>query len=182
MKSLAAKMVKVLGSVSAKVEKSGYNSHQKYKYVMEADLLEAVRSELIANNVIIFTSVEEVKQEGSLTTVRTKHTFVDADSGEQFEVFSAGQGADKQDKGIYKAITGSSKYFLLKSFLLAGDDDPESESKSAGTKPSYTKRPAPAPKSVSSKKPAGGFGSKAKAANTEASIPLKEIPVEDIPF
>ena len=187
MKSLGAKMVKVLGAVSGKVVKSGRNTHQGYKYVMEADLLDAVRGELISHGVFVFSSVEEVTQEGKLTTVKTKHTFVDAESGEMFEVFSAGQGSDGQDKGVYKAITGASKYFLLKSFLLAGDDDPENET---AAKP-LTKKPAAKPAYTKPKAASGGFGKKTSASfgtKTKAAPPKTEdkdtggLSLDDIPF
>jgi len=36
-----------------------------------------------------------------------------------------GQGADKGDKGVYKAITGAKKYFIANLFLIPTDDDPE---------------------------------------------------------
>ena len=193
MKNLAAKMVKVLGAVSGKVSKSGKNTHQGYKYVMESDLLDAVRSELITHGVFVFSSVEEVTQEGKLTTVKTKHTFVDSESGETFDVFSAGQGSDGRDKGVYKAITGASKYFLMKSFMVAGDDDPENEtaSKPLAKKPAaktYTK-PAEAaakPKSTGGfgKKSTASFGTKKKTEPTETQEAKTTggISLDDIPF
>lgn len=135
MKNLAEKMVKIIAGVSGRVAKSGYNSHNKYSYVMEADLLDAVREEMLNNKVCIFSSVEEsttqeIGDKGNiLTTVKMMHTFVDSESGDQFSVYTYGQGSDKLDKGVYKAITGANKYFLLKSFMLAGDDDPEKDTK-----------------------------------------------------
>jgi len=184
MKHLATKMINILKSVSGKVSKTGYNSHNKYSYVMEADLLDAVRDALIENKVFVFSSVEEVSLEGQMTTVRTKHTFVDSDSGETHEVFSAGQGKDGQDKGVYKAITGASKYFLLKSFMIAGDEDPEKDSK-----PKQITRPKPAPKSVPKSVPKSAPTTKEKTTNSPkgfgASVTKttkKEIDLDDIPF
>ena len=160
MKHLAEKMVKIIAGVSGRVAKSGYNSHNKYSYVMEADLLDAVREEMFNNKVCIFSSVEEsttqeVGDKGNiLTTVKMMHTFVDSESGEHFSVYTYGQGSDKLDKGVYKAITGANKYFLLKSFMLAGDDDPEKDTK-------------PAPNTVTNSKPKGPFVPKpAATANT----------------
>jgi len=182
MKHLATKMIKILGAVSGKVNKTGYNSHNKYAYVMEADLLDAVRDALVENKVFVFSSVEEVSYEGQMTTVRTKHTFVDAESGETHEVFSAGQGKDGQDKGVYKAITGASKYFLLKSFMMAGDEDPEKDTKKTAA------RPKPAPKSVPKSSPAGASKKKAETKTPKgfgASVTKttkNEIELDDIPF
>jgi hypothetical protein len=131
---LYKKLVEVLGAVS-KVKKSGYNSYQKYAYIMEADLLDVLREELIKRNVFIFTSskvtdVKELRKNDKpsfITTVTTTHTFVDGDTGESFAVDSVGQGYDDLDKGIFKAITGANKYFLLKNFLMSAGDDPEDD-------------------------------------------------------
>ena len=107
------------------VQKSGYNAFHKYAYATEADVLDKVRESLTKHNVFIFQSVEGITKEGELTTAQVKYTFVDGDTGDSMSVMSAGSGADKSDKGVYKAITGASKYFLLKNFMVATGDDPE---------------------------------------------------------
>lgn len=124
MKSLTSKLVKVMAEVKY-VQKSGYNAFHKYNYATEADVLDKVRESLTKYNVFIFQSVENVTKEGELTTASVKYTLVDGDTGESMSVMSAGSGADKSDKGVYKAITGASKYFLLKNFMVATGDDPE---------------------------------------------------------
>lgn len=175
--NLVKKLTQVLQEAS-KVNKSGWNNHQKYHYITEADLLDAIRPKLTELGIFIFSSVEEStteRIEGSkqpvLTSVRTKHTFVDGESGEEFSVFSCGQGVDNGDKGVFKAITGANKYFLLKTFMLSGDDDPENDGVSAkpssrgGLGSSKTKT------SGSTKKSSGGSfsGSKTKSeTKTEA--------------
>jgi hypothetical protein len=167
MKALAAKMIKVIGSVSGKVSKSGYNSHNKYSYLMEKDLLDAVREGLTAHNVLITSSVEQVTKEGNLTTVRMKHLLIDADSGDTLEVWSAGQGNDGQDKGIFKAITGSNKYFLMKTFLLSGNDDPENDEDVKVVDSKHT-TPTPVTKS-------NAFGSFKKPETEPEVAPVKKI-------
>lgn len=141
MKSLAEKLVKVLASVE-NVEKSGWNSHQKYKYITEEDVLTAVKKALITNKVFIAQSskILDVKEidgtdprtgatkKSFLTTVETTHTFIDGDSGESLSVMSTGQGHDSLDKGVYKAITGANKYFFMKTLMLSTGDDPENDS------------------------------------------------------
>lgn len=140
MKNVAKKLANVIKSVSGQVKKSGHNSYQNYDYVMESDLLEAVREELIKQSLVITTSVENVKRDGEITEVRLKHTLIDVDSGETLEVYSAGQGHDKLDKGVFKAVTGANKYFLLKTFMLSGNDDPENDSV-VESKPTTTFKP-----------------------------------------
>jgi len=64
----------------------------------------------------------------NMVTVRTKHVFRDAESGETAEVFGTGCGEDAGDKAVYKAITGAMKYFVSKNFLISTGDDPEKDS------------------------------------------------------
>lgn len=135
---LATKLANILGE-AGKVPKTGVNSFHNYKYVTENDLVYAVRDKLSAAGIFVFTSaesqhIEVFKDEQSgkqsvLTTVTTKHTFVDGETGEQFSVLSQGQGADVGDKGGYKAVTGAMKYFLYKCFMIPTGDDPEGDSK-----------------------------------------------------
>ena len=140
---LAAKLAKILGEVG-KVPKDGKNEFHGYDYVTESALFYAVRDKLAAAGVFVFTStesqhVEIVKEEDkdgktrttALTTVVTKHTFADGESGESFSVNSQGQGVDVGDKGGYKAITGAMKYFIYKNFMVptAEDMNPEGDTK-----------------------------------------------------
>lgn len=99
---------------------------------MEADLLEAVRAEIITQGLLITTSVEDLTREDKLTTVKTKHVIFDTESGEDVTVYSYGQGQDAQDKGSGKAITNAVKYFYMKTFMVESNNDVEDD---GGTKP-----------------------------------------------
>lgn len=134
---LAAKLAKILKEIG-KVEKSGRNEFHKYDYVTENDLVYAVRAKLADAGIFVFTSteaqhVEIVKgaddKSWALTTVSTRHTFIDGESGDEFSVMSQGQGSDNGDKGGYKAMTGAMKYFLYKCFMIPTGDDPEADGK-----------------------------------------------------
>ncbi len=134
---LAVKLAKILGEIG-KVAKSGRNEFHKYDYVTENDLVYAVRTKLAEAGIFVFTSteaqhVEIVKgsdeKSWALTTVSTRHTFIDGESGDEFSVCSQGQGSDNGDKGGYKAMTGAMKYFLYKCFMIPTGDDPESDGK-----------------------------------------------------
>lgn len=132
--SLAKKLAKVLIEIN-RVPKSGWNDFHRYKFVTESDLSDAVREHLGNVGVFIFTNVEEIIRTEAeptsrggkqwLTKVKLSHTFVDGDTGAEHTVFSYGEGIDGADKGIYKAITGATKYFLYKNFLISTGDDPE---------------------------------------------------------
>lgn len=129
-KQLVKKLAKIMGEIN-NVEKNGFNAFHKYNYAMEQDMLVAVRKKLSDANIFIVTdvktvTVQETGKEGFLTTIQTVHAFHDGDTGETLYASSAGQGTDKGDKGIYKAITGATKYFISKNFLIPTGDDPES--------------------------------------------------------
>lgn len=119
------------------VEKTGTNQKQGYKYVTEADVLAMLRKELAIRQVFVFPSVVSTERTPLYTTnsgntmlgtdVMVKWTFLDGETGETQECMMPGCGADTGDKGLYKAITGSSKYMFLKAFLLPTGDDPEDE-------------------------------------------------------
>ena len=135
LKSLAAKMLKIMAEVGY-VQKEGTNAFHNYKYAKEADVVEKVRAALINHGVFAFGSAvnkgtkEYLNQKNVtqfLVSVDYKMTFVDVDSGEQYEATFPGDGADSGDKGVYKAITGAEKYALLKTFLISTGDDPEKE-------------------------------------------------------
>ena len=171
--ALAKKLLKVMQGVKV-IKKSGYNSHHKYQYSTEADFIEAVRELLLDNGVIVLTSVIGTEKEGSLTTVKTEHTFICTDTGQNYVVHSFGQGSDSQDKGVYKAVTGAMKYFISKSFMIETQDDPEND----GANTSYTKGVSKSPKATAKTAPAKGFKTPAiKAAKVE---PPKEEVQEEV--
>lgn len=124
IKGISKKLVNILASLSA-VPKKGYNKHQNYYYTREVDVLEALKEELVKNNIILLTNSKlvDLKQieKGFLTTVETHHTFVDTDSGETITISSVGSGWDSTDKGSAKAITSSVKYALMKTFMISDE-------------------------------------------------------------
>lgn len=147
---LFKKILKVLAGVE-KIEKSGYNQHQKYHYSTEQDLIGAVKKLLIDNNLIILTDSEtkeviklnkydkgQISGENLVTVVNTRHTFCDTETGYTFSVQSTGTGFDNTDKGAFKAVTGAMKYFISKNFMVATEDDPENDGVTA-PKPSAAK-------------------------------------------
>ena len=178
MKNLGPKLVKVLESVD-KVKKTGFNSHQNYHYATEADILDAIREGLIANKVFISESSEITdvtpitNKDGKtsfITSVKTTHTFIDAESGETHSVTSTGQGHDAQDKGVYKAITGATKYFYMKNFMVSTGDDPEADG-------SKTNKPSP-----QQAKPAQGGGFKMPgAAPAQQAAPVAQASRQGMP-
>jgi hypothetical protein len=156
-RSLAAKLAEVVLSVSH-VEKRGRNDFHKYDYATEADVLEAVRRGLAERSVVIVprcvgSAILERGREGKapmfVTTADMVLTLVDGESGEVMECQWKGSGEDSGDKGLYKALTGGYKYFLLKLFMIPTGDDPEKDTKKRKGQAPPADAPPPAPEVAS---------------------------------
>lgn len=144
---LFKKVINVVKGVE-KIEKSGYNSHQKYHYSTEQDLVNAVRQLLLDNQLLVLTDSETKEvvkvsksdkdgksKETLVTVVNTRHTFCDVETGFTYPIQSTGAGWDDTDKGVYKGLTGAMKYFISKNFLVATEDDPENDGETVKTPP-----------------------------------------------
>lgn len=162
---LYTKILDVVSKMEA-IEKSGYNTHQKYSYSTEEDLVNGIRSLIVANKLLVLTSseIKEVQKlnksdknaangfkETLVAIVTTRHKFIDVETGESEEVTSSGMGWDDTDKGSFKAITGAMKYFISKNFLVPGKDDAENdglpkEPVTVSAPRTFNKPGAPAPK------------------------------------
>ncbi len=136
-RALIAKLAKILGEVS-RIPKTGWNDFHKYNYVTESDVLDTVRMKLAEAGIFIFSSQEEcnsrdvrrMKDNKEVishgTLVKVRYTFDDGDA--QVSVSAYGDSEDTGDKGLYKAVTGAYKYFLLKNFMMPTGEDPERDS------------------------------------------------------
>lgn len=138
-KTLAAKLSEVMGEMGH-VPKNGFNRAQNYRFAREADVAEMASKLLAERHVFLHQSVVSQKMEelyktqsGNmmfLTTVEVDFTWHDGDTGDVLPAARfVGTGADTGDKGIYKALTGAEKYFLMKTFLVSTGDDPEGDEK-----------------------------------------------------
>lgn len=127
--SIAAKVMQVMRKVGY-VQKDGKNEFQGYKYASEANAIAAIRPALVEAGLFMIPSVESVSQDPhGNTNVLVIYRIFD-EEGHFISFRAAGSGNDKNskgvgDKGIYKALTGASKYALLKTFMLETGDDPE---------------------------------------------------------
>lgn len=133
--NLAKKMCKVMGELGW-VPKQGKNTHFGYNYATEADVVALLRKPLAAAGVMVFASLDgaverEVVPAANGSTICTSivmaFTFVDSETGQAHTIRVPGESQDKGDKGVYKAMTGATKYALLKTFLLPTGDDPEED-------------------------------------------------------
>lgn len=136
-RSLVKKLAEVMSEVK-RVPKNGFNKFHKYHYATESDVSDLVREELAKRSVMLFPSVihhesrEHKNRSGSteyISTIEMEFTFVDGESGESMAFKTVGEGQDAGDKAYYKAMTGATKYALMKVFLISTGDDPEADSK-----------------------------------------------------
>ncbi len=140
--SLVTKLAQVMAAVE-RVPKRGRNEFHHYDYATEADIVATVRQELASRHVMLIPAVLGITREpigeksDVLTTLQMEFTFEDGDTQENLTRPWLGCGSDKGDKGIYKAMTGGEKYFLLKTFLMPTGDDPEADEKPKAQKPQY---------------------------------------------
>lgn len=138
-KTLASKLSEVMGLMRS-IKKDGFNDKQKYKFVRESDVAERASQLLAERGIWVEQTVLKHKRAALYTTqsgmtmwlssVEMEFRFVDGATGEATAPrMFPGEGADTGDKGIYKAMTGAEKYFLMKSFFVSTGDDPEADTK-----------------------------------------------------
>lgn len=144
-RSLVKKLAEVMATVGY-VKKTGRNTFQNYDYATEADIIASVRQEMANRSLILIPDVIktdwEVGPKQKVCTLTVEYTLEDGDSGEKRVFHVIGQGQDNQDKATYKAMTGATKYALMKLFLIPTGDDPEQDDD--GTRP-LPRQDAPKP-------------------------------------
>jgi hypothetical protein len=133
---LPMKMVKIMGAVG-NVAKGGMNSQQGYKFIQSDDVVDAIRIEMVKNNVAVFAKAigyemtEGTTKSGGVNyhaVVQFEFMLVDADSGETMACTWYGESIDTSDKSFSKAGTSALKYWLLKTFMIsAGEPDADAE-------------------------------------------------------
>lgn len=126
MKKLTEKLLDIISEIPS-LSKEGTNQEGRYNYITESSVLKIVKPILIKHKVLVTSEVTEVEIENAITTAYLRHTFIDAETGEEKVFLNFGTGYDLQDKGVYKAFTGGLKYFLIKNLLIETDEnlDPE---------------------------------------------------------
>ena len=131
--SIYKKIGKVMKQIE-RIPKNGFNEYHKYRYVTESDLMDAIRPLLAEAGLAFYSSVLEQQRDKEFTKVKMEFVLADADTGECIKSIYWGEAQDKGDKGLYKAYTGATKYFLMKTFLIATGDDPERDEEENGGK------------------------------------------------
>lgn len=106
-----------------------------YQYVSGSKVLDAVRERMDNLGVLLVQEVDEIEntridynvKNGSkselLSKVMMTFTWIDAESGEKLPVSFGANGMNNWDKGLGSALTYAERYFLLKFFHIATDED-----------------------------------------------------------
>jgi hypothetical protein len=116
--------------VYRKNDRNEWTLAYSYDYILEADLMKAIRPLLAKHGIATLYSDRIVKgptKEDVGTTVEVTLTFFDGESGERESISGEGYAIDRGDKGANKAKTSAMRYLLWKSFLQPSDEDPEQQ-------------------------------------------------------
>lgn len=122
------------------LQRKGKNDFDKYRYFSEAQYKELFTGLLADEGLELSVNVENIQMyEGTAKQpygriASIKYTLTDIDTGFYESAVVPGDGMDKGDKGLYKAYTGSLKYYLANTFMVATGDDPEVPDKSVEKK------------------------------------------------
>lgn len=134
------KIYRALAAVQARVKaaaKSGANEYDHYSYAMLNDYCEVIRVPMAENGLALSVDIESVERltprktarggEEQVVLVVVKGILMH-ESGETLSFTGYGEGQDRSDKAIYKAITGAKKYLIANIFNVPTSDDPEKDS------------------------------------------------------
>ncbi|MGL4513845.1 MAG: ERF family protein [Lacipirellulaceae bacterium] len=121
--------------------KSGNNTFDRYRYGTLEDYLDAVRGPLLRHGLVLTSfvagdaaySTRKVKSGADEVVVRVPvETRVwHAQSGGWIAVRVTGEGQDRGDKALYKALTGARKYGIAMLCGIYTTDDPEEDNRPA---------------------------------------------------
>lgn len=134
-RKLLLKLSVILGEVGA-IPKTGFNKFHQYHYHSEGDI-NSTFQKLFHTHKIMF-SASMVSSEMRETTTNKgnteyiykanmRFTFFDAETGESLTGCMSGEGQDNGDKALYKSISGTQKYILMKTFMITDHNDPEGD-------------------------------------------------------
>lgn len=134
VKSLASKLAAIGKEIGA-VDKSGKNQQQHYDYIEYGVVAGKIRELFDKYHIIIVPNVDsvstdEIKSKYDTTgyhyVLTMTFTLINGDDKEDREIASwCGEASDFGDKGINKAETAGTKYFLMRLFNISekGDDN-----------------------------------------------------------
>ena len=99
---------------------------QNYAYLSEEKITNSLNKAFREVGLIIYpSSMEVVSNTGNMAQIRATYKIQDTDSEEFIEVQTIGEGQDKGDKKMNKAMTAAFKYAQRQAFMIPTGDDPD---------------------------------------------------------
>ena len=124
-------LVKLLAvqEVAKPPKKDGVNTFHKYSYASAESVIYDARQLFHKQGLVVLPTVIGRTalpcENGVLCAVEMSFRICDSETGECLEYSCFGDGYDKTDKAVYKAITGCTKYGYLMALQIPTTDDPE---------------------------------------------------------
>ncbi len=146
--SVAAKLHKVMGSVSYLAHDSRMETGPRYSYLSEEALVTALHAAFVEHGLTIVPVGYQIISEriDTLSNDKLQHVarvlatfrFTDPEDGDSVDIQSLGEGADIGDKVLNKCMTAAYKYALRQSCMIATGEDPDhtASTQSKGSQPS----------------------------------------------
>lgn len=144
--SLASKLA-IIGKEIGSIKKSGKNVMQKYDYIEYGVVAGKIRELFDKYKVIVLPNVDNIQQDeitnknggkGYHYVLQMTFTLINGENIDDREIATwAGEASDFGDKGINKAETSGTKYFLMRLFNISekGDDNDANSIEMASTRP-----------------------------------------------
>lgn len=143
--SLASKLAAIGKEIGA-VNKSGKNVQQKYDYIEYGVVAGKIRELFDKYQIIIVPNVDNIQQDeitgkydnkGYHFVLQMTFTLINGENPEDREIATwAGEASDFGDKGINKAETAGTKYFLMRLFNISEKGEEEADKKTVEMKAS----------------------------------------------
>lgn len=136
--SLASKLA-AIGNEIGKIDKTGRNQQQNYTYIEYGVVAGRIRELFDKYKIIIVPNVDNIQQDeitnkyggkGYHYILQMSFILINGDNPEdQVKATWAGEASDYGDKGINKAETAGTKYFLMRLFNISekGDEDADAQ-------------------------------------------------------
>lgn len=134
--NLFQKLVEIQKSVRALGKNSSAGTGaSSYQYVSGSKVLDFIRPKMDELGILLVPQIDSIENEridyqtktGAkselLSKVNMTFTWIDAESGEKLPVPFGANGMNNWDKGLGSALTYAERYFLLKFFHIATDED-----------------------------------------------------------
>lgn len=128
--TLFRKLANVMGKIG-RIPKAGENTFHHYTYATASDVADAIRKAMAEENIAFLVDMVEIRQEplqkGIRTHAKFEFTFACGETGATVTRHWTAEADDTGDKGINKVATAAEKYFLMKTFIVSTEDEPDTD-------------------------------------------------------